>query len=434
MNETTQLILETLLVLLFSAYFSGLEIAFVSSSKLRFEMDRGSSTFSAHLIDTFYHHPNNFISTLLVGNNIALVIYGILMAQLIERLILTPLGIHVPDMYGDCPNDTFCLIIQTLVSTTIVLFIGEFLPKALFRIDPNRMMRAFALPTYIIYIFLWPISKFTSGLSKLILRLVGVKVKSGEEDKAFTKVDLDYLIQSNIERVDDEDKMEDEVKIFQNALDFSNVKVRDCIVPRTEIDAVEIKTPLEVLLNHFVERGHSKIIVYEDDIDNIVGYIHSSEMFRLKPGEDWTKSMREVSIVPETMNAQKLLSNFIAQKRSIAVVVDEFGGTSGIVTLEDLVEEIFGDIEDEHDNVNYIAKPLGPNEYLLSARLEIEKANEILGLDLPESDEYLTVGGLILHEYQSFPKLNEVVKFGHWEFKIVKKTTTKIELVRLKAV
>ena len=190
-------------------------------------MDRGSSTFSAHLIDTFYHHPNNFISTLLVGNNIALVIYGILMAQLIERLILTPLGIHVPDMYGDCPNDTFCLIIQTLVSTTIVLFTGEFLPKALFRIDPNRMMRAFALPTYIIYIFLWPISKFTSGLSKLILRLVGVKVKSGEEDKAFTKVDLDYLIQSNIERVDDEDKMEDEVKIFQNALDFSNVKVRD---------------------------------------------------------------------------------------------------------------------------------------------------------------------------------------------------------------
>ncbi len=434
MNETTQLILETLIVLLFSAYFSGLEIAFISSSKLRFEMDRETSTFSAHLIDTFYHHPNNFISTLLVGNNIALVIYGILMAQLIEQLILVPLGIHVPDAEGNCPNDTLCLIIQTLVSTTIVLFTGEFLPKALFRIDPNKMMRIFALPTYVIYILLWPISKFTSGLSKLILRIVGIKVKSSEEDKAFTKVDLDYLIQSNIDRLDDEDKMEDEVKIFQNALDFSNVKVRDCIVPRTEIDAVESKTPLDVLLNHFVESGHSKIIVYEEDIDDIVGYIHSSEMFRLKPHEDWTKSMREVSIVPETMNAQKLLSNFIAQKRSIAVVVDEFGGTSGIVTLEDLVEEIFGDIEDEHDNVNYVAKQLGPNEYLLSARLEIEKANEMLGLDLPESDEYLTVGGLILHEYQSFPKLNEVVKFGHWEFKIVKNTTTKIELVRLKAI
>lgn len=395
-------------------------------------MDRENRSFSSRLIDTFYHHPNNFISTLLVGNNIALVIYGILMTQIISQFLLIPTGLH-PEV-GECPNDALCLTIQTLLSTLIVLFTGEFLPKALFRINPNRMMQLFALPTYFFYILLWPLSKFTSGLSKFLLRIVGQRVKPTDQEKVFTKVDLDYLIQSNIDNVEDEDDIEDEVRIFQNALDFSNVKVRDCIVPRTEIDAVDTETPLEVLRNHFVESGHSKIIVYQGDIDNIVGYIHSAEMFRLTQGQDWTQSIREASIVPETMNAQKLLSTFICQKRSLAVVVDEFGGTSGIVTLEDLVEEIFGEIEDEHDNVNYIAKNLGQNEYLLSARLEIEKANEILDLNLPESDEYITVGGLILHEYQSFPKLNEIVKFGHWEFKIIKNTTTKIELVRLKVV
>ncbi|MBR4406126.1 MAG: CBS domain-containing protein, partial [Bacteroidaceae bacterium] len=205
-----------------------------------------------------------------------------------------------------------------------------------------------------------------------------------------------------------------------------------CIVPRTEVEAVDDQTPLDELKNQFVETGHSKIMVYHEDIDNIKGYIHSSEMFRLQAGEDWTKYIREAPFVPETMNAQKLMHALISQKKSLAVVVDEFGGTSGIVTLEDLVEEIFGDIEDEHDNVNYTAKQLDNGEYLISARLEIAKANEILDLDLPESDEYLTVGGLILHEYQSFPKLNEVVKFGQWEFKIIQKTTTKIELVRLK--
>ena len=393
-------------------------------------MDREEQGFTAHLIDTFYKHPNSFISSLLVGNNIALVIYGILMAKLINQMILVPLGIHHPD--GHCPNDGVCLLVQTLLSTLVVLFTGEFLPKTLFRINPNRMMRLFSLPAYIFYIILWPISKFTSALSKALLRLVGLKVEKNKQEKAFTKVDLDYLIQSNIDNIENEEEIEDEVKIFQNALDFSNVKVRDCIVPRTEIDAVDRDTELRVLKSRFIESGHSKIIVYQEDIDNIVGFIHSSEMFRLSENEDWTKCIREVPIVPETMNAQKLLSTFISQKKSLAVVVDEFGGTSGIVTLEDLVEEIFGDIEDEHDNVNYFTKKVGPDEYVLSGRLEIAKANEILDLDLPESEEYLTVGGLILHEYQSFPKLNEIVKFGHWEFKIIQNTTTKIELVRLK--
>lgn len=427
--ETT-LIIQTAIVLLFSAFFSGMEIAFVSSNKLRFEMDREEQGFTARLIDTFYSHPNNFISTLLIGNNIALVIYGILMASIVNDLILTPLGIH--QVNNECPNEVICLLAQTIISTLIVLVTGEFLPKTLFKINPNRTLTIFALPAYFFYIILWPIGKFTSSLSKIILRLAGQKIKKAEAEKTFTKVDLDYLIQSNIENVGDEEEIEDEVKIFQNALDFSTIKVRDCIVPRTEIDAVDEDTELRSLKGRFIESGHSKIIVYRGDIDNITGFIHSAEMFRLGEDDDWRKCIKNVPIVPETMNAQKLLSTFITQKRSLAVIVDEFGGTSGIVTLEDLVEEIFGEIEDEHDSNNYVAKDLGNGEYVLSARMEIEKANETLGLDLPESDEYITVGGLILNEYQSFPKLNEIVTFGHWEFKVLKKTTTKIELVKLK--
>ena len=426
----TSIIIATIIVLLFSGFFSGMEIAFVSSSKLRFEMDREEQGFSARLIDTFYRHPNSFISTLLVGNNIALVIYGILMAKIVSALILIPLGIHPSD--GNCPNEALCLFLQTILATLIVLVTGEFLPKTLFRINPNRMMRIFALPAYIFYILLWPISKFTSSLGKLLLWMMGKKVKKAEPEKTFTREDLDYLIQSNIDKASDDEDIEDEVKIFQNALDFSSIKVRDCIVPRTEITAVSVDTTLQELRAQFVESGHSKILVYKEDIDDIVGYIHTVEMFRLGEGEDWTKHIREVSIVPETMNAQKLLGIFISQKRSLAVIVDEFGGTSGIVTMEDLVEEIFGEIEDEHDSKNYTARQTAPGEYLLSGRLEIAQANELLDLDLPESDEYLTVGGLILHEFQNFPKLNEPVRFGHWEFKVTKKTTTKIELVQLR--
>lgn len=426
----TSIIIATIVILLFSGFFSGMEIAFVSSSKLRFEMDREEQGFSSRLIDTFYRHPNSFISTLLVGNNIALVVYGILMAKIVNALILIPLGIHHPD--GNCHNEALCLFLQTILATFIVLVTGEFLPKTLFRINPNKMMRIFALPAYIFYIVLWPISKFTSSLGKLLLWMVGEKVKRTEQEKTFTREDLDYLIQSNIDKAADDEDIEDEVKIFQNALDFSSVKVRDCIVPRTEITAVSTETSLRDLLTLFVESGHSKIIVYKEDIDDIVGYIHTVEMFRLGEDEDWTEHVREVPIVPETMNAQKLLGIFISQKRSLAVIVDEFGGTSGIVTMEDLVEEIFGEIEDEHDSKNYTARQTAPGEYLLSGRLEIAQANELLDLDLPESDEYLTVGGLILHEFQNFPKLNEPVRIGKWEFKVTKKTTTKIELVQLR--
>ena len=429
---STSVIIATIVILLFSGFFSGMEIAFVSSSKLRFEMDREEQGFSARLIDTFYRHPNSFISTLLVGNNIALVIYGILMSKIVSALILIPLGLHQDD--GNCPNEALCLFLQTILATLVVLVTGEFLPKTLFRINPNRMMRIFALPAYIFYIVLWPISKFTSSLGKLLLLLMGKKVQKANPEKTFTREDLDYLIQSNIDKAADDEDIEDEVKIFQNALDFSSIKVRDCIVQRTEITAVSVDTSLQELRAQFVESGHSKILVYKEDIDDIVGYIHTVEMFRLAEGEDWTKHIREVSIVPETMNAQKLLGIFISQKRSLAVIVDEFGGTSGIVTMEDLVEEIFGEIEDEHDSKNYPARETAPGEYLLSGRLEIAQANELLDLDLPESDEYLTVGGLILHEFQNFPKLNEPVRIGSWEFKVTKKTTTKIELVQLRVI
>ena len=402
------LFIEIFIVLMFSAFFSGTEIAFVSSNKMRVEMEREDGGITSRIIDIFYKHHSNFISTILVGNNIALVIYGILMAKLIEGLIL-----------------------QTIVSTLIVLFTGEFLPKMLFRINPNRMLRVCAFPAMLFYILLWPISKFTSGLSHMLLFLLGMRAPKEKEDEGFRKADLDHLIQSNIDNIDNEDMLEDEVKIFQNALDFRNVKVRDCIVPRTEIVAVGMDATLAEIRSQFTDSGMSKLIIYKEDLDDIVGFLHSSEMFHLAPNDDWTRSIRETPIVPETMSAQKLLSTLMSQKKSIAVVVDEFGGTSGIVTVEDLVEEIFGDIEDEHDNNNYIAKQLPTGEYHISARMEIEKANDLLDIDLPESDDYLTVGGWILNEYQSFPKLNEVIQCGNWNVKVTKKTANKLEEILL---
>lgn len=406
----------------FSAFFSGMEIAFVSVDKLRFEMDKKPGLTSA-IISYFLRNPNNFISTMLVGNNIALVIYGIFMAQIIGTNLLS----------GFVSNEFVLVLLQTVISTLIILVTGEFLPKTLFKINPNLMMRIFSIPLFVLYVVLFPISKLASGISYLFLRIMGTKVNKEAQDKAFTKVDLDYFIQSSIENAADEEELETEVKIFQNALDFSNIKIRDCIVPRTEIVAVDrVDTSLDALKALFVESGISKIIVYDGNIDNVVGYIHSSEMFR-NP-QDWRSAVKEVPIVPETMSAHKLMKLFMQQKKTIAVVVDEFGGTAGIVSLEDLVEEIFGDIEDEHDNTSYVCKQVGEGEYVLSGRLEIEKVNETFGLDLPESDDYITIGGLILHHYQSLPKLHEVVRIDQFEFKIVKVTPVKIELVKLKIV
>ena len=412
------LIVWLLVTMLFSAFFSGMEIAFVSSNRLLAEMDREKNGLSQKAISYFYQHPSNFVSTMLVGNNIALVIYGILFARIFDTTLFAPL------------SDGMRVTADTLLSTFIVLFTGEFLPKTIFKNNPNTLLTVFAVPAWVCYVVLWPISRFATLLSKGILRLVGIRMSKTGEEREFTKVDLDYLVQTSIDNAKDEDDIEEEVRIFQNALDFSETKVRDCMVPRTEIEAVEDTCNIEQLKQRFIESGHSKIVVYHEDIDHIIGYIHSSEMFR-NP-KDWTKNIRTMTFVPETMAASKMMQTFLAQKKSLGVVVDEFGGTSGLIALEDIVEEIFGDIEDEHDSTNYVAKQMDNGEYLLSARLEIEKVNELFDLELPESDEYMTVGGLILHEYQSFPKLNEVVRIGHWEFKIVKNTATKIELVRLK--
>ncbi|MEG1660221.1 MAG: hemolysin family protein [Bacteroides sp.] len=408
-----------LITMAFSAFFSGMEIAFVSVDKLRFELDRKGGL-SSRILSIFFKNPNNFISTMLVGNNIALVIYGILMARLIGENLLA----------GFIDNSFVMMLVQTVISTLIILVTGEFLPKTLFKINPNRVLNVCAAPLFICYILLYPISKFSSAISFLFLRLFGMKVTKDDSVKAFTKVDLDYFVQSSIDNADSREELDTEVKIFQNALDFSTVKIRDCIVPRTEVVAVSLDVSLDELKNRFVESGISKIIVYEGNIDNVIGYIHSSEMFR-NP-KDWRDNVKEVPIVPETMAAHKLMKLFMQQKKTIAVVVDEFGGTAGIVSLEDLVEEIFGDIEDEHDNSSYVCKEIETGEYVLSARLEIEKVNETFQLDLPESDDYLTVGGLILHEYQRFPKLHELVVIGPYQFKIIKVTATKIELVRLK--
>ena len=415
----TQIIIYLLIAMALSAFFSGMEIAFVSVDKLRFEMEKKPGIISS-ILSYFFHHSNNFISTMLVGNNIALVVYGMLMAQIIETHWLA--GIPM--------NQFALLLIETVISTLIILVVGEFLPKTLFKINPNLMMKVFAIPLYLFYIILYPISKFSSGLSYIFLRLFGMDVNKDVSDKAFGRVDLDYFVTSSIENAENEDELDSEVKIFHNAMDFSSVKIRDCIVPRTEIVAVDVSDPMSKLMNEFIESGISKVIVYDGNIDNIVGYIHSSEMFRNPT--DWHKSIKKIPIVPETMSAHKLMSIFMQEKKSIAVVVDEFGGTSGIVSLEDLVEEIFGDIEDEHDNTSYICKQVGENEYLLSGRMEIEKVNETLDLDLPESDDYLTVAGLILDVYQSFPKLHDVVTVGKYEFKMIKMTATKIEIVRLK--
>lgn len=405
--------------LAFSAFFSGMEIAFISSNKLRYELDKKDKSFVSKILDVFYRNPNQFISTMLVGNNIALVVYGLQMAIVLEPLIAKVVN-----------NEALIVLVQSIISTILILFTGEFIPKTIFRLNPNLSLKIFSVPLYIIYVLLYPISKFSASLSFGILKMGGVKNLNHSSEHVLGKVDLDYFIQQSIEDASQNSEMDTEVKIFQNALDFSNVRLRDCIVPRTEIVACDTTVGIEELRTKFIETGLSKILVYNENIDDIIGYIHSSELF--KHPEDWTQSIRSVSIVPETMAANKLMKVLMQDKKSMAVVVDEFGGTSGIVTLEDLVEEIFGEIEDEHDLKSHIAQKVSDDEYLLSGRMEIDTLNEMFGLELPESDDYVTIAGLILHAYQKFPKLNETVAVDPFTFKIIKVTATKIELVRMK--
>ena len=413
------LIFGIIITLILSGFFSGMEIAFVSSNRMRAEMDKERKPFSTRFVDFFYRHPNAFVNAMLVGNNIVLVVYGILVAQLLDTTIFYSMepGVRV---FAD-----------TIISTIIVIFFGEFIPKTLFKNNPNGMLNVFSFPAFLFYYLLWPVSKVSTFLSKIVLKIMGMKLEKEQDDAEFTKLDLDYLVQSSIENARNDEEIVEEVKIFHNVLDLSDTRVKDCMIPRTEINAVNIDDCTdEELMQIFIETGRSKIIVYKEDIDNIIGYIHSSEMFRTT--ENWRSNIIEMPFVPETMAARKLMSIFLQQKKSLGVVVDEFGGTSGLISLEDIVEEIFGDIEDEHDNNKYIAKQINEKEYVLSARLEIDKVNDMFDLALPENDDYMTIGGLILHYYQTFPKLNEIVKIENYSFKIIKNTQTKIELVKLK--
>ena len=406
-----------LLTLLFSAFFSGLEIAFVTSNKLRFELDKKQRNLTSSILSIFYRNPQQFISTMLVGNNICLVIYGLLMAQTMNPW-LSPLG-----------SQFLITLIQTILATIIVLFTGEFLPKAIFRLNPNLFLRVFSWLLLLFYIVLYPISRFSTWVSIKILSLFKVKVNSSTKNNVFSRIDLNYLIQESFENPESEKELENEVKIFQNALDFSNVKLRDCFVPRTEIIALDYESDTETLKETFIETGFSKILIYKGDIDNIVGYIHQSEMFEHQ--NDWKKQINQIPIVPENMAAQKLMKMFLSQKKSIAVVVDEFGGTAGIVTLEDIMEEIFGEIEDEHDIQDYIAEKISDNEFLLSGRLEVETINERFGLEIPESDDYETIAGFVLHNHQHFPKLNEVIRIEKYSIKCMKVSNNRVELVKL---
>jgi CBS domain containing-hemolysin-like protein len=406
------------IALLLSAFFSAAEIAFVASNKLLFELGNHNKSITKRILNLFYSNPNQYISSMLVGNNIALVVYGLLMAR-----VLTPL------METYFSGDLLILFLQSIIATLFIIFAGEFLPKTVARINPNFFLTVFSLPLFIIYIILYPISQCIFLLVDMIFRLFGVKIPKSNP-KSFGRNDLDYFIQKTIDETPENAELDTEVRFFQNAMEFSQVRTRDCIVPRTEIIAVDKSASIQELTSKFVETGLSKIVVYEEDIDNIIGYIHSSELFNQPV--DWTKSIVSLLFVPENMGANKLMKNMLAEKKSMVIVVDEFGGTAGLVTLEDLVEEIFGEFEDEHDTKLFVSKKIKDNEYLLSGRMEIDRVNEMFEIDIPESDEYMTIAGYILMHYQNFPKLNETVLIDHFEFKIIKVTLTKIELVKLR--
>jgi CBS domain containing-hemolysin-like protein len=418
MTTTVILIFTSLLL---SAFFSGMEIAFYVSNKLRFEINKQQGLLSSSILSIFYANPSKYISIILVGNNIALVVYGIQMAEFL-RPYLTMLT----------SNELFVAVLQILLSTIVILLTGEFLPKILFRINADLWLKVFAIPLFLCYILLYPIATFVYHLSLLIFKVFRVDIANPEADMTLGRADLDYFLQQNYDNTTDKKHIENEVKLFQNALDFSKIKLRDCIIPRTEILAVDFDTELEELRTKFVESGYSRILVFKDHIDNMIGYIHSIELFK-KPRK-WQDQIRVLPIVPETMAASKLMNYLLQKKKSMALVVDEFGGTSGMVTLEDIVEEIFGEIEDEHDTQDYVAKKISENEYVFSGRLEIDYLKEQFDIQLPISDDYLTIAGLILHHYQGFPKINEEIIIGNYTCKVIKSAANKIELIKLKVV
>jgi CBS domain containing-hemolysin-like protein len=411
-------IVATVIALIFSALFSGTEIAFVQSSKVRMEIDAARGGIIDRIIRGFSRHEDMFISTLLVGNNVVLVIYGITFSVIIN-----------PILEGWFHSEALVLIANTLLSTGVVLFAGEFIPKTAFRINPNFMMRLFALPLYLVYLLLYPVALLVSGISKGLMKIFGIK---GEEDTS-EKLSIDELedyLQKQFQESPDRTAVENEVKIFRNAIDFKDTQMGECMIPRNEIVAVGIDAiTREELIRKFIATGLSKIVVYREDIDDVLGYIHVSELFNVT--EDWRRHLKPVIFTPETMLANKMMRRMLAEKRSMAIVVDEFGGTAGLATLEDLVEEIFGEIEDEHDRKRMLAREVAPGEYEFSGRAEIERINEEFGLDLKESDTYHTLGGYILENLGALPQQGDTFDIGGLQFTILRMATTRIELVKV---
>lgn len=407
-----------LLAMCASAFFSGIEIAFVSANKLKIELDNAKGNFTARILSYFLKKPAKFIGAMLLGNNIALVIYSILMAMILEPVLIEHLT-H---------NELVILLLQTLISTLLVLFFAEFLPKALFRINPNTVLSIAAIPIAIVYGILYPFTWVTVGISNVILK--AFKIDTSESDLAFSKIDLEDFV-SNIQEVQDEgNEVDSEIQIFKNALNFADVKVRECMIPRTEIIAMNVEASIDELQKQFVETGLSKILIYRDSIDNIIGYVHSKELF--KRPESIKSILLPVSTVPEVMSANDLLKKSIKERRSVAVVVDEFGGTSGILTIEDIIEEIFGEIEDEHDKEELVEVQINQHAFQFSARLEIDYIAEQYKLKLPESEDYETLGGYIINLHESIPKKGEVILDDNYEFVIDDVSDNKIELITVR--
>lgn len=418
MNNT----LIILLSLVFSAFFSGMEIAFVSSSNLKIELDKSKGMLSGRILSRFNQHPSRFIGALLLGNNFALVIYGIAMANMLKPLILD----MIP---ASMVSEFIILLIQTIVATLIILITAEFLPKVLFRQNPNAILNFFALPISLFYYMFFPLIYIFTGLAGWILKFF-FRIHSLEQSYVFTTIDLnDYIKDFTSESLANGEVIQ-EIQMMQNALDFTNIKLRACMVPRTEIAAVEEGESLDNLREMFIETGYSKILIYRESNDNIIGYTHSSDMF--KSPRDIKTITRSVFYVPETMLANDVLSMFIKQHKSIAIVVDEFGGTAGIVTMEDIMEEIFGEIEDEYDDDEFIEKKVSDNEFVLSGRLEIDYLNEKYEIGLPQSDDYETIAGFIISKHESIPELREEIIIDHFSFTILQASDNRIDQVRLK--
>lgn len=418
------LISSILVSMVLSAFFSGMEIAFVSSNKLKIELDKKLGLLPAKVYSFFLKHQSKFISTLLLGNNIALVVYGIFMAQLLEGFIRDAL-FFIPNPGA---LEAFVLLIQTIVSTIIILIFAEFMPKVLFRINPNRKLEVFMVPTLLICAPLFGLVWLVFLLLTYTLKIFSVNFQ--ESEYAFGKVDLDHYVKEASSHSSEESEMENELQIFQNALDFSKIKARECMVPRNEIEALSFDDSVELLRETFVETGYSKILIYKETIDNVIGYVHSFELFK-KP--DAIKNiLRPLAIIPETATADKVLKILIEQKKNVALVVDEYGGTSGMLTLEDIVEEIFGEIEDEHDSEEMIEEELGDQQYYFSARLEVDYINEEYNLNLPVSDDYETLAGLIIHKSEDIPEAGEVLEIGKYTIEIKKVSEHKIEEVYLR--